>query len=80
MTGMSQATRPSHWVSNEQGTFDSDVTCPHCSHGTAQVLGGGGTTVRCRCAQCGRAFLHLLWGWRDNTPLLRSRGPRPRHR
>jgi DNA-directed RNA polymerase subunit RPC12/RpoP len=62
--GMSQATRPSHWVSNDQGTFDSDVTCPHCGHGVGQVLRGARTTVRCRCTDCGRTFLHLLWAGR----------------
>jgi transposase-like protein len=61
VTGMSQATRPAHWVSNNAGTFDSDVACPHCGNGEAQVLGGARTTARCRCTRCGRRFLHLLW-------------------
>lgn len=60
-TLLSQASGPARWVSTDDGTFDADATCPRCGHEGAQVLGGAGTTVRCRCTECMRTFLHMLW-------------------
>lgn len=51
---------PPSWITNELGTFDPDATCPYCWYGCAQVLGGGGQAIRCRCIKCARTFLHEL--------------------
>lgn len=69
------ATGPGNWVYDEDSTRDPQAVCPHCETDHGQVLGGAGSTVRCRCTNpaCGRTFLHIPWQDKELRGVRHSR-------